>query len=98
MNRYLILLLLLSGCVTDLGLTSSAPSTVVEKIVTKPCIEPKDVPAIPKTAMPPHGDVGQNAAGAAADVITLADLAKRQNDLLIACTPAVPTPPKEKQP
>ncbi len=89
--------LLLSACATDQVLVS-APSTEVKVLVTVPCVDAKDIPVIPKTAMPAGGDVGQDAAGAAADVLTLDALARRQNAILKACATAVPQPPKEKHP
>lgn len=49
------------------------------------CVESKDIPALPPTAMRAGADVYALAAGAAADVKELRSLARTQAALLRAC-------------
>lgn len=80
--------LLLTACASEPALLGSAPSTEVKVAVAVRCVQPGDIPAPPKTAMPRKGDVKQNAAGAAADVYALEAANARMYALLQACATA----------
>lgn len=53
--------------------------------ITTACVEAKDIPPIPRTALRQDGDVAALAAGAAADIRELRRTIKRQDALLRAC-------------
>lgn len=76
-------LLLLTSCATPLK--SSLGVTEVAVPVREPCIEAKEIPAIPGTALRADADVGANAAAAEVDIRELRKVAKTQNALLIGC-------------
>ena len=81
--------LLLAGCATPDVRTQTV---TVEVPVTVHCLNAADVPPIPKTSMRKDGDVRQNAAGAAADVLALQSYAEKADALLRSCA----TTAKEK--
>jgi hypothetical protein len=73
----------LAGCATPVVSTLGTRDVAIK--VTEPCIDPKDIPPIPKTALRPDADIAARAAGAEADVRELRRLARRQNALLQGC-------------
>jgi hypothetical protein len=90
----IIVVVLLTGCAIDPALVSHAPSIAVHDVVAVRCVKPEEIPALPKTAMPAAGDVGQNAAGAKADIINYKDELKRAIVVMKRCVidPAAPPP------
>ena len=93
---YLMATLLMSACASDPVLETGGKVTEVPVPVAVRCVEPADVPELPPSSMPAHGDVGQNAAGVIADAKQYRMIAERQQVLLQNCTtvPAKPAAPK----
>lgn len=76
-------ILLLSSCASPLKSTLGLNEVAVK--VTEPCIEAKDIPVMPPTAMRPDADVAALSAGADADIRELRRVVRRQNVLLTGC-------------
>lgn len=96
MRAGLLVAVLLAGCATDapreVAVLSSAPSTTVQVPLGVACVDAKDVPPAPATAMPPRGsDIGREAAGASADVRALRAQNAQLRAMLLACASAPTT-------
>jgi hypothetical protein len=87
MSKYwFALVAALAGCVTQPQVVvTEKPPERVEIPVAQRCIDAKDIPAPPKTAMKPAGDVKQRAAGAAVDLYALEKHAEDLRVLLLEC-------------
>jgi hypothetical protein len=79
----------LAGCQTQpqRELQPSAPAVEVKVPVPVPCVDAESVDQLPATAMPPRtAGTDALAAGAAADLLRYRELARRQREILLACS------------
>ena len=82
---FLTISLLTASCASNPALVATAPSVKIEVPVAVKCVTPAELPTVPKSRMPAKGDVKQNAAGAAADVLALELYADHADAILRAC-------------
>lgn len=81
--------LLLAACATSSELVSSAPTTVIQVPVLTPCVDEKDIPAVPPKTRPGPG-MTQQAAAIAADLEAYESYAKQADTLLRICATKAP--------
>jgi hypothetical protein len=87
----LLFAVLLTGCQTaplkPTVVTGAVDEIKVNTVVVQPCVDPSKIQAVPPSAMPPRtADVDALADGAYADAIRYREIARKQNEQLIACS------------
>ena len=80
----------LAGCEslqTRAPLLTEVRTVEVKVPVVQPCIDGSTIEALPPSSMPPRGSgVDQLANGAAVDLLRLSELARKQREMLLACS------------
>lgn len=75
----------ITGCASTPAVVERVRVNEVRVPVVTRCIDVDKIPAAPKTAMKPEGDVKQLAAGAAVDILTLEEQNAQMRALLNGC-------------
>jgi hypothetical protein len=81
--------IVLAGCQTTPAppLINSAPVVEAKVPVVASCVDEASIDPLPPTAMPPRtAGTDALAAGAAADLLRYRELARRQREILLACS------------